>query len=333
MSLNDITEPEPLAPPVGDAVEPLITTEVEAIQEFINTDGETKKKENPTSSVSTASSTEVQTAPVSGAVKTPESTVPPVQAKPASMLDMLLSKALPITEHRISRKMLVFSHPGVGKTSLWGQIPNNFIIDTEQGATVLAQNAENVAEGVVVYPFKTFAATEFAATAFKNAEPQLDKFTTVTIDTANTLKKRMLSAILERQFAENPTANNRYVPGEGGKEHQESNEQMRQLIQGFMDSGRDVVISCHAKTFEYKNKPDVIRPDFSEGLGNTLAGMVDVVAYMYIAEVEGVPTRVMKFTPAVGTSISPEIMAKTRIKGLPSNMLNPTWDKIIDIWE
>lgn len=353
MSLSDITAPDPeptggeevddptkgntvdeTTATVSDAIPPLVVSEpvndppVDSVQEFIDNDGEDKKSDDPPS--------KLDTLPTIVGTVNPNSPAGSVNlAKPKSFLEQLVDAAVPITEQKIPKKLMLFSDPGQGKTLFLAGIPNNFIIDTEHGRTVMAEYPELIAEGTVPYTFKNMAGLEIISELFKSNPPELEKFKVVSIDTMNKLKERGLQDILNRQFAQNPSFFNKYVPAEDGKEHQEVNAQMKTIVQNFIDSGRDVIISCHAKTFVYKNKQDVIRPDFSEGLGNSLMGMVDTVAYMYGTVVDGKPVRVMKFNPVVGTNDQPQITLKTRIKALQEldSMVDPTWDKMTELWK
>lgn len=222
--------------------------------------------------------------------------------------------------------MMIYSEPGVGKTTLMGQIPNNLIIDTEKGRITLEENAKHssdlIAPGVSVLPYKTFEGLELAIKKFHEEPEQLKNIETITIDTLNNLHKRGLEAVLEREWAKNPISVNRYVPET--EHHTENNELVRRLVQSMVDLDRNIMFIAHSKTVEPKNKPSKTYPDFSERLANTISAMVDVVGYMYMAEIDGDVHRVIRFRP------TDEISAKSRLKQLPDNMIDPTWEKI---WE
>lgn len=252
----------------------------------------------------------------------------PVKETPAKdeFLDLLLDRISPIgeAEKLPPLKMMIYSEPGVGKTTLVGQVPNNLIIDTEKGRITLEENKKHdsnmVAPGVAVLPYKTFEGLELAIKKFHEEPDALKNIETITIDTLNNLHKRGLEAVLEREWNKNPVSVNRYVPET--EHHTENNELVRRLVQSMVDLDRNVIFIAHSKTVEPKNKPSKTYPDFSERLANTISAMVDVVGYMYMAEIEGEVHRVIRFRPTEG------ITAKSRLKQLPDNMIDPSWEKI-----
>lgn len=287
--------------------------------------------ENPTSAPTQGATLNVPVT-ADASQPTPSKSTSRVVAEPANtdsastnnFLDLLLDKIEPMDQARPNFKMLIYSDPGVGKTDLLGQIPNNLIVDSENGFETILYS-DRRADNVQRLPFKTFQGLEMAVEEFhKNPEP-LRKFKNISIDTVSNLHKRALADVIKREHGKAPSLINEYVAET--EHHTENNEHIRQLVQSLCDLDRNVFLTCHARNLEPKGKPSKTFPDFSEKLANTLSGMMDVVAYMYIADIEGEEHRVLKFHP------SSRIVAKARGRGknLPDNMVDPTWEKINDI--
>jgi hypothetical protein len=106
------------------------------------------------------------------------------------------------------------------------------------------------------------------------------------------------------------------------EDHTENNEHIRRLVDALKDLDRNIVITAHARTVAQKNGSIKIYPDFSEKLSNTLAGMMDIVGYMTMREVEGKTVRVLRVRS------NGLITCKTRFTNMPDELINPTWDMI-----
>ena len=286
---------------------------------------EDKETENPTK--------DAETAPASGpATPTPntsdepstESSKTTPSTTETSFLDLMLSKIEPIETQKVNFKMMIYSDPGVGKTDLLGQIPNHLIVDSEEG-TESIMYSERRGSNVQRMPFKTFKGLEMVVEEFHKSPEQLSKFKNISIDTVSNLHKRGLAEVLRREHDKAPSINSAFLAET--EHHTENNERIRQLVQNMVTLERNVFLTVHRRTLEPKNQDARTFPDFSEKLANTLAGMMDVVAYMYIANIEGEQHRVMKFQPSAG------IVAKSRGRGkdLPDNMIDPTWEKINEV--
>lgn len=239
------------------------------------------------------------------------------------VLEGLLNRIAPVTdtEHRRLRGM-IFSDPGQGKTTLLGQIPNNLILDTEEGTGVIVDPAPNVQ----VLPFKSFFQAEAIVDRLSQGVPQLDWVKTFSIDTISFLHKKGLAEVTEREWEKAPSLKNRYVAETD--HHTENNEHMRRLVAAALPLDRNLILSCHARSVVKKNEQEKIYPDFSEKLANTLNGMLDFVAYLYVAEIDGEEHHVLKMRQGASG-----IVAKTRITTMPDSIIDPTWDKIWGYFE
>ena len=237
------------------------------------------------------------------------------------VLETILDRITPIGASRKKLKVLLYSEPGAGKTTILGQIPNSLIIDVEDGLMSLNNHPELLADNVRTMPYKSFTGLELLIKKFAENPPELSNIETLCIDSVSELHKRGLEEVTEREYERNPMGN-RFVAET--EHHTENNEHIRRLASSLRDLDRNMVITAHSRTVEPKNRPAKTFPDFSEKLANTLAGIVDVVAYMYVDEIEGEKHRFIRFHTN-GT-----ITAKTRIGGFPELMANPTWSMIWD---
>lgn len=241
-------------------------------------------------------------------------------------LELLLDKIEDITGQDFL-KMMLYSDPGAGKTSLLGQVPHNLIIDAETGTDSILEIKKKglLGEGTQRLPYKTFAGLEMTVEAFHKNPDQLKHFKTISIDSMSNLHKRGLQEVVYREWEKNPNRVNRYVAET--EHHTENNEHIRQLVQSLIDLERNFIMTAHKRTIEPKGKPAKTFPDFSEKLANTLAGMVGIVGYMYIANIDDKDQRVIKFHPSPGTA------AKCRFSNFPVNLVDPTWAKISELWD
>lgn len=237
-------------------------------------------------------------------------------------LDLLMSKMTnPRDIKRPPIKMMIFADPGVGKTLFLGQIPNNFIIDTEQGSLTLAANKDKIPDSTRMVQYKSFAGLDkIIDTLIEKPEP-LQHFEVLTIDSLTTLHKKGLAEVNMREHLKSPSLINEFVPET--EHHSENNERIRRMVEKVKNFDGSVILTTHVRTLEKKNQNTKVFPDFSEKLANTLSGMLDVVAYMYIAKIDDEFKRVMMFQPSV------EVYAKNRLN-LPRNIVDPTWDKIYE---
>ncbi len=238
-------------------------------------------------------------------------------------LDAILNRIAPATESR-HRKLrgMIFSDPGEGKTTFIGGIPNNLILDTEEGINVLVETAPNVD----VIPFKSFYQAQVIVDRLLQNVPQLAKYETFSMDTISFLHKKGLAEVTEREWAKAPSAVNQFVAET--EHHTENNEHMRRLVANAIKLDRNLILTCHARTVQKKGEMEKVYPDFSEKLANAINGMLDFVGYLYTTEIDGEEHKVLKLRQ--GTS---GIVCKTRITTMPENLIDPTWDKIWDLFE
>lgn len=241
------------------------------------------------------------------------------------VLAQIMGRIAPAGEAKSNLKVMVYSEPGGRKSSFCGSAPNNLIVDTEDGLTALKNPAAGLDLSTVsVLPFKSFYQVEQLVDRMNKDVPQLAQFETLSIDTMSELHKKGLAEITEREFEKAPASRNRFVAET--EDHTENNEHIRRLVSSLRDLDRNLIITAHARTVQQKDKSIKIFPDFSEKLANTLAGMMDVVAYVEKKEING------EIHAVWWCDSNGYITAKNRI-GLPAQIVDPTWETIWEFFE
>lgn len=238
-----------------------------------------------------------------------------------SDLDIVLSGIASPLEQKDNFKLMIYSDPGEGKTTFIAGIPNSLMLDSEDGNLVLTP--EVIAPGFQRIPFKSFRQVEVLTDGFRTDDERLSVYETMTLDTVSTVHKDGLSEVKEAQFKLAPSLINRFKLET--EDHTENNEHIRRLIRDFVKTtDRNLVLTAHARRVEPKDKPVKIFPDFSEKLANTIAGMMDTVGYLYTATIDGEQHKVLRVRP------TDEVAAKTRITTMPDNIIDPTWEKLME---
>jgi hypothetical protein len=235
-----------------------------------------------------------------------------------SALDLIMDRIAPVSTIKPKRKILIYSDPGAGKRVFSATAPGCLILDVEDGLASI-QNHPELAERTKLIPFKTLEGAEVIVHTLSEEPPELEWVETFTVDSMSEMHKRGLAGTVERDWANAPSSVNRYVAET--EHHTENNERVRRFVSSLRDLDRNVIITAHARRIEPKNRPAITLPDFSEKLSNTLAGIVDVVGYLYLKEVDGVVKRILRVR-SEGT-----IVAKTRLNH-PAEIEDPTWDKV-----
>lgn len=302
-TLTDPSEAAPLASPAP------LESEDEGVERLTEV---TKTSTENSESVSTDTTTSI---------------APSAEPQGDPILDAILNRIVPVKskDRRRKLKILIYSDPGCGKSVLAGTAPHNLFIDAEDGLLSLDNHPDLVPDTVYAYPYKSFRGFEAVVNKLNENPPELAHIKTVTIDTISELHKKGLAEVTEREWEKSPLANNRYVAET--EHHTENNEHIRRLVSSLRDLDRNLVLLSHARTIEPKGRPAKTFPDFSEKLANTLAGIVDIVGYMYLKEVDGTVHRVLRLQGDGG------IVAKTRVGGYPEELVDPVWSDLWDAFE
>lgn len=186
---------------------------------------------------------------------------------------------------------LIYGDAGVGKTSLLAGFPpdRTTIKDIDGGSGVLLEkgwdgSVEETAEDLSDLK----AWIEWVSTA-------RHRFTTVVLDSATNLERRMVFLIGDKRKKE-------FVDV---KEYGDASSKMRSYLLALRDlssKGINVVFIAHAKS-DVKGREGVIFPFLSDKLAIELPGLVDICGYMGVNP-DG--SRYLQFAPA------PNLRTKTR---------------------
>jgi hypothetical protein len=263
--------------------------------------------------------------PTKEPVKEPAKEEPTAAEVQDEILAALLGKIKPATSTKEHLKVLLYSKPGQGKSTFLGTAENSLILDDEDGLASLSNHPDIVKESAKAYPYKSFEGTEILIKYLKDRNPAFDWVETFSVDSMSTLHKKGLEEVTEREWRKNPLANNRYKAETD--HHTENNEHIRRLVSSLNDLDRNIILTAHARTVEPSNQPPSTFPDFSEKLANAIAGIVDMVVYMEIREIEGEPRRVFRFHTQ--NNAKGQILAKSRIGGFPEEAMDVTWDDFL----
>jgi phage nucleotide-binding protein len=231
------------------------------------------------------------------------------------ILERLLDSIAPVGTQSKWTKVLLYGDLGVGKTVWAADSPAPLLVAIENGAKSLL-NHESTRD-VEVMEYRSVKQVE--ALAAKLQEGKLEKFDTIILDTFSELSRLVLDRHLEEQHRLYPDKS-LYTPQ--GKDYQNNGEHMRRIAAAFRDVPRNVIFTSHEK--EDKNEETgavFLRPDLAPKVAKTLGGYVDLVGRMTSNMGEDADS----FESEVRIRPTNRIMAKTRIKTLPTVLKNSTF--------
>ena len=221
-------------------------------------------------------------------------------------------------------KLCVFGEPGTTKSSFAATAEKCLILDCEKGTISAKFSPHGIGAGTQKVPWQGWEAFIQLIKMLKEGHPSLDKFETFAIDTFSDVHKRGLAMVCERDWKRAPSKYNQFVAET--EQHTENNEKLLRIIRVLRDLDRNLILLTHAKTVEPKGKPAKTYGDFSESLFNRISAMMDASGHIVMTEIDKVPTPVFRFVNN-GT-----VQSKNRFN-LPSEVANPTFPQILNIWE
>lgn len=235
--------------------------------------------------------------------------------EPESPMDAILSKLM----SRISKpevlssnlKVLIYSEPGVGKTTFAGTSPNCLLIDVERGARTLQGTSVDVMEYVSIEQIDKLVDYLLADS------PALAKYDTIAFDSISEMQRRLL----DQQLGQASKKAGAPVYKAGWDEWGVNTQILRAMVSRFRDIPKNLIMTAHAKADKEESTGIMqMRPDLTPRLASTIAGMFDVVGYM---KVNSKGERIMQVQP------SKTVVAKSRIVELPKEIVNPTWSSLL----
>ncbi len=152
------------------------------------------------------------------------------------------------------------------------------------------------------------------------AKGYLPEYETIILDTFSELQNVALDQRVD-EVAAMDASHSRYTPE--GKDYQTNMIHMRRIAAAFRDVQRNVIFVCHETEDKDENGIRYWRPDLTPRVTKKLAEYCDVVArFTTEDDLEG--NEVCR----VQVRRTRNVMAKTRIKGLPTVLTNPTFHLI-----
>lgn len=229
---------------------------------------------------------------------------------PAVKVDAILDKIMArISKPEVASpylKILIYSEPGVGKTTLAATAPKPLIIDVERGTRVLANKDIDVLEFVSIEQVEKVI--EYAV----RGEPAFDKYETFVFDSLSEMQRRVLDAQLDKSSKSVGAP----VYKATWDHYGENTQRLRSLMSRFRDVKRNIIVTAQAKMDKDESSGiPFMRPDLTPKLAATIVGLFDIVGY-YRIDSKG--QRVLQVQP------TKTIIAKTRVD-LPKELVNPTW--------
>lgn len=229
----------------------------------------------------------------------------PVQVD--AILDRIMSRISKPEVQSTYLKVLIYSEPGVGKTTFAGTAPKPLIIDVERGARVLqGKNDIDVLEYVSIEQVEKLIDYAVAGNA------AFDKYETFVFDSLSELQRRDIDA----QLIKSSKTVGAPVYKATWDHYGESTQRLRSLMSRFRDLNKNIIVTAQARADKEEATGIMqMRPDLTPKLSSTITGLFDVVGY-YRIDSKG--ERILQVQP------SKTVVAKTRVN-LPKEINNPTW--------
>lgn len=239
---------------------------------------------------------------------------------------MSLAQIAGLPIEKVSQKapfvnMLIYGESGAGKTRLAGsadEVPEMrrvLFIDVEGGTLTLRDSYPNV-DTVRVKSW-----TDMQLVYDELYKGQHD-FTTIVVDSLTEIQKMSMDGVMRKLVEENEE---RDADVPGIREWNINLEQTRKFVRAFRDLPVNTIFTA-LMTSEKNPRTGAIKrkPSLSGKLKDEVAGFLDIVAYLYIKEIDQVNKRVLLCGQTEDT------VAKDRSNALPLFVENPT---MLDIWK
>ena len=223
-------------------------------------------------------------------------------------------------------KVLLYGGVGAGKTKAACTAPKPLLIAIERGQSTLYNHPEILAKGIKVMKFISVQQVEDFADMLKRG--YFPEFETIILDTFSELQYVALDNRVVAKWQQSPGTRDPYTPE--GKDYQGNTQHMRRIAAAFRDIDRNVVFVCHSKDEEVGTAKAVVRrPSPTPQVNDALNQYVDVMAYMYnesTMDADGKQEEHFFALTRNTQTLEARILAKTRIKSLPTLVEDLTFD-------
>lgn len=237
------------------------------------------------------------------------------------VLERLQSRIASIEEIPVTAKVLLYSDPGVGKTTAAALSPKPLIINCE-GGTLCLNKFKDFHKKLDIKTFRPDSIKELQEIFWYLKSGQHDR-QTVVLDSLSEIQRMSMDEILSDPKRDDKFDRDTPILQDYGK----NTQQLRKLVRAFRDLPMNVVFTCLAS--ERKDETDgsvKVMPDLTPKLAADVMGYVDVVGYMFVSEEKGVRKLL--------TQPKGKYLAKDRSGKLGTGLLEPTmfhvFNKITD---
>lgn len=221
--------------------------------------------------------------------------------------------------------MLVYGDPGVGKTRLAGssdgvpELRPVLFVDIE-GGTFTLRHAYPDCDVVRVTNWVELQKI------YDELRAGVHQYRTVVIDSLTELQMFNMEELLRLNNEDNPDSDEDIA---SLRDWQRSGTQVRKFIRAYRDLPMTVIFTALMKTDKDKLSSKVAKkPSLPGKMADQVAGMFDLVAYMYKKKIEAEGTE--KEIRLLLTEATETITAKDRSGKLPAIMQEPTLKDIYD---
>lgn len=201
-------------------------------------------------------------------------------------------------------------------------------IDTS-GSWVSLENHPGLKDGVEHIPYQQFSDLNTLAEGIKRKAPRLENVGTVVIDEFNTAYNELLGSL--HNEATGHRAGELNTDEVDPKLYKPVNDACVVLIEAFLSAGVNLILVSHEREVSLgKNKPTIIRPDYSPRADSQIQRKLHVTAHLS-NRITGTSKEPV-YERTVQSHPSATIHAKSRLGGLPVTTDTAGFVQVIHDW-
>lgn len=253
-----------------------------------------------------------------------------VEAEPSNDIIRELLGVEPPSESIKWINLLIYAHPGQGKTYFGGTAQDHpdtrpmLIFDVEGGVMTLRHRKD--VDVIQVRDMKTLEA------GIVKLQKQTDPYyKTVFLDSITELQKLDMRTVMKEQHNKRPDTTDIYVPSQ--REWGKSGERVRMIVRALRDLPcHTITTALQAETKDEKTGKVLIHPSVPGKLKSEIPGFFDIVGHLKaIPQKEGDKVEILRTLQVLGTE---NLIAKDRTDALAPLIENPSvpliWETISD---
>lgn len=194
------------------------------------------------------------------------------------VLKKLKNRITDIEKIPVTAKVLIYSDPGVGKTTAAALSPKPLIINCE-GGTLCLNKFKKYYDELDIKTFRPQSIQELQEVFWYLKSGNHDR-QTVVLDSLSEIQRMSMDEILLDPSRDSKYDRDTPILQDYGK----NTQQMRRLVRTFRDLRMNVVFTCLAQERKDENDGTVrVMPDLTPKLATDVMGYVDVVGYMFVS--------------------------------------------------